>query len=301
MQRNLPLMLTCAGLALPVSAAERGPDFIDPALFGLGAPGFSTQVTGSGELDFKDGKGGLDLRDGRVRLPLWKYDFGGGTLLGASLTYNWAALGLGDTLGVSNLTLHDVSLQLGLVHFPEADSGWMGLALVSPGLGSDFSAGSSEAFNFNAVLVAGYQFSPQLTVAAAGVYLHSIGETVAIPAIGAIWRPNKEWLVQATAPVLAVGYQASDSLRYSLSAYPTGGAWAVDRAGNDGAVEAVKLSGWRAGLGVEYRADRHWRISAQVGMNFGGQLELRDAAEHVLFGSDLEPSPFVLLGVTWAF
>jgi hypothetical protein len=301
MLRSLPLLFACAGLMLPVSGAERGPNLIDPAMFGLGTPGFGTQVTASGEQEFEDGDGGLDLVTGRVRVPLWAYDFGGGTLLGASCTYNWAALGLGDTLGISNLALHDVSLQLGLAHFPKADAGWMGLAIASPGWASDFSAGSSEAFNFTGVLVAGYQFSPQLTAAVAGVYMHAIGESVALPGVGVIWRPSQEWLVQATAPVFAVGYQASDSIRYSFSAYPAGGAWAVDRVGSGGEVEAVKLQGWRAGLGVEYRLDKHWRITAQAGMNFGGQLELRDSSERVLFGRDLEPSPFALLGVTWAF
>ena len=38
-----------------------------------------------------------------------------------------------------------------------------------------------------------------------------------------------------------------------------------------------------------------------VGGNIGGKLELRDSSDHKLFSEDLDPSIFVLLGVSYVF
>lgn len=276
-------------------------NLIDPALLGFGPPGFSSVVTVSRAMDFSNGGGAVDYTDGRALLPVWAHETEDGTVFGATLAYGWASLDASGALGLPRQNLHTLELQLTAAHFPKGDEGWMGLAIVSPGLATDFKSVSSDDFAFSAIVVAGYQFSPRFTLSAAAFYAHSIGEDTVVPGIGVVWRPNDHWIVQLTPPIGAVGWSPSKDWTFSLSAYPSGGAWGVDQAGQDRNIEAIQLEGWRAGLGVERRVGDHLRLSAQVGMNFGGQLELRDRNGGVLFSRDLDSSPFGLLGAAWNF
>lgn len=274
---------------------------IDPALLGFGAPGFSIAITGSQTMDFKNGRGSVDYFDGRAQLPVWGRDLKNGTFLGVTLSGGFASLDVNGALGVKKLSLGSVDLQLSGAHFPTGDQGWMGLAILSSGLSSDFGKISGDDFAFTAIIVAGYQFSPRFTLAAAAFYDHSIGEDTALPGIGVIWRPTDTLTLQLTPPIAAIGWTPVKAWTFSVSAYPSGGAWDVDRAGRRRDVEAIKLEGWRAGLGVERRIGAHLRFTAQIGMNFAGKIELRDSSQRVLLGENLDSSAFGLLGVAWSF
>jgi hypothetical protein len=286
---------------LAADLAHQSLDLIDPGLFGFGMPGAKTEFTFSAAQDFTAGDGALSLLDGRVRLPVWGRELEEGTMLGASISYGWSALELEldgvPGIGLGPQFLQEVELQLGIVHFPTAaqgDEGWMGIGIVSPGMGG-------RAFAFTAIGLAGYQYSKRFTLAVAGIYRYSLGETLALPGVGFLWQPTPQWLVQATAPVFAIGWKPAPELTYSLCAYPAGGRWGVDHQGTDGKIAGITLESWRAGCGVEYTWRDHWRLTAQVGLNLAGKLELRQAGERVILGRDLESSAFGLLGVAWTF
>jgi hypothetical protein len=276
-------------------------NLIDPALLGFAPPGFSAVITVSKAMDFSNGGGSVDYTDGRALLPVWAHETEDGTVFGATLAYGWASLDASGALGLPRQNLNTLELQLTAAHFPKGDEGWMGLAIVSPGLTTDFKNVSSDDFSFSAIVVAGYQFSPRFTLSAAAFYAHSIGEDTVAPGIGVVWRPNEQWIVQLTPPIGAVGWSPNKNWIFSLSAYPSGSAWGIDQEGKDRNTKAIQLEGWRAGLDMERRVGDHLRLSVQVGMNFGGQLELRDRNGGVLFNRDLDSSPFGLLGAAWNF
>lgn len=299
------LLVASASLLLNtnVAAREGSLGVIDPALLGFGSPGVSAVGTVSEPMDFDGGGGSVKFYDGRSKIPVWSKRFEEGSVLGASLGYGWASLEVdgADALGLERQNLHSLEFQLTAAHFPKSGEGWMGLAIVNPGLKTDFTNVSGDDFSLSAILVGGYQFSPRFTLSAAAVYFHSIGEDRFIPGVGAVWKPNDEWIVQLTPPIAAIGWTPHHDWTISISAYPSGGSWDVDDQGEDGRIEAIKLDGWRSGLGVERRFGDHWRFNFQVGVNFGGELELRDDSERVLFGRDLDPSLFGMVGLAWSF
>ncbi len=274
---------------------------LDPALFGFGSPGFSSVFTGSAGMDFENSGGDVNYYDCRLLAPLFGKKVDEQTFIGASFAYGYSSLDVNGVSGVDDLFLSTVSLQMTAARFPKSDEGWMGLGIISPGIASDFDEVSGDDFAFRAIGVVGYQFSPSFTFAAVGVYNYSIGESTAFPGLGVIWRPTDSFTVQLTPPILAVGWNLDADWTFSLSAYPAGGSWDVDQKGTGGQVEAVKLSLFRAGVGAERRFGENFRITAQLGMNFGGELELRDGTEDEVFSEDIDPSPFGLLGVKYAF
>ena len=295
------LLLTSLFLIPVLRADETKMDLIDPALLGFGKPGFSTAVTMSGSMDFENGGGSVNYLDGRALIPLWGKESDPETFIGVMLGYGWASLDVDHTLGVDRLSLTTLECQFTAAHFPKSDQGWMGIGIISPGISTDFNHVTGDDFSLSALGVWGYQFSPSFTLSAAGFLNYSLGETMAIPGIGVVWRPTDTLIVQLTPPIAAIGWTPLKDWTFSFSAYPAGGAWDVDREGAGGKVESVKLEGWRTGLGAERKIGEHLRISAQVGVNIGGTLELRDGSDHKLFREDLAPSICGLLGASYAF
>ncbi|NQX00495.1 hypothetical protein HQ447_07525, partial [bacterium] len=239
--------------------------------------------------------------EGRVLVPVWAKDFGEGSVFGTGVSSGLTAMDVDGALGLQQQDLQTLQLQATFAHFPTAREGWMGLAIVSAGLATDFNEIDGDDFALSTVLVGGYQFNPRFTLAAAVAYFHSVGDDTVVPGLGVIWQPNDQWIVQLTPPIVGVGWSPDPGWTFSVSAYPGGGAWDVDQEGTNSQVEAIKLEGWRAGLGVERRLGEHWRVNAQVGMNFGGELDLHDSGGDTLFKRDLDPSLFGLLGVAWTF
>jgi Domain of unknown function (DUF6268) len=302
---RLPCIRLLAGLLLSVpsiyASGPEGLNLIDPALIGFGPPGFSTVATISESMNFDGGGGAIDFTDGRFLLPAWGKRLDSGTVYGVSVGYDWANFDAGDWLGLGKSTLQSLELQFTAAHFPKGDTGWLGIALITPGLGSDFNQISADDFSLRGIAVVGYQFNPKVALALAGYANSSIGEVIAYPGIGLIWRPSDAWMFQLTPPIMGIGWSPNKAWMISLSAYPSGGQWDVDGEGTDGRIEAISLSLFRAGLGIERRIGKHFRIVAQAGVNFGGDIEIRDQNQVVLAQRDLEPALFGLLGAAYAF
>jgi hypothetical protein len=307
--RLLPLLL--AALAIASTRADAGPvsapipeetgegfELIDPAALGFGFAGFTLDTTVQGQLDY-DGKGGgaLDLFEVRAIAPVGKINLGN-WLLGATLNYSWTQADFGGLRGLGNADLQSIEATI-VAAYRRADSPWWLLGFVSPGVSTDFNDVSGDAFNASALGLLGYRWNSRLDLAV-GVYAnYALGEATVLGSIGFIWRPNDRWIVQATPPIVAIGYRPTSDWTFGAVAYPGGGSWEVgDRAEN---VRQVDLSLWRAALSVEKKFGPHWRVSARGGIAFGGELELRDSDARVLADRDLDPAPFGAVAVRWAF
>ncbi len=288
-------------LALPSAAqdsAERV-GLVDTALLGFGSPDPAFTATYFQPMDFSDGTGSLEMFETRLRVPLFKKRLDSGWRIGASFIHEYTRADFNGAQGLGALDLQTIDLQVSLSRFPRSQSGWMGLLIASPGLATDFDGIGSRDFAFRVIAVGGYQISPTLTLALSGYFSHSLEEQRALPGIGVLWRPSKTWAVQLTPPIGAVVWRATDAVALNLSAFPSGGAWDVGE--QQANVSGVVVSGYRVGIGAEYKVGSDWRLNLLVGMNVGGDFQLRDNANNVVRESDLDPAAFGMLGVSRRF
>lgn len=277
----------------PLSAVE----LIDPAALGFGPPAFTLDTTYQGTLDYENGNGGLKTFEVRAVAPLAKWNVGS-WILGASLNYAWTHADFGSQFSLGTKELQTVKAQIFAAH-QIAGSPWWALGFLSPGVATDFEEVGSGSFTATGLALLGYRWSPRLDVAGGVFASYGLNEATVIPAIGFIWRPNDQWIIQATPPIVAIGWRPRAEWTVGLVSYPGGGGWEVG--GKSEPVRQVDLSLWRAALSVERKLGAHWRVSARAGVAFGGELELRDADERVLKTTDLDAAPFGALAVKWAF
>jgi hypothetical protein len=292
--------LTHAGepaIAAPESTGDRL-ELIDPAALGFGFAGFTLDTTVQGQLDYDDDRGGgLDLFELRTIAPVGKVNIGS-WLIGATLNYSWTHADFGGLRGLGTADLHTIETTI-VAAYRRADSPWWLLAFVSPGVSTDFNDVTGDAFNANALGLLGYRWSPRLDLAIGVFADYSLNEVTALGSIGVIWRPSDRWILQATPPIVAIGYKPDADWTISAVTYPGGGKWEVG--GREQEVRQVDLGLWRAAISVEKKLGAHWRVSARGGIAFGGELELRDSQERVLADRDLEPAPFGAVAVRWTF
>jgi len=290
-------LLSASTLLLVASPAGRAVEFIDPAALGFGPPAFTLDTTYQSTLDYDRGNGGLEMLETRVVLPLGKWKTGD-LLIGVGVDYGWNHADFGGREGLGTKDLHSLEARLSLAWRPQ-DSKWWALGFVSPGLATDFKAVDSDAFTISGLGLLGYRWNDRLDLAAGVFASYGMDEAQVMGAIGFIWRPNDQWIVQATPPVVAIGWQPSTDWTLALVAYPGGNSWEV--AETESGVRQVELDLWRAAASVEKRIGEHWRVSVRGGVSFGGELELRDGDGREISSTDLEPAPFGAVAVKWAF
>lgn len=287
-----------AGLCLLATMpGARAIEFIDPAALGFGPPAFTLDSTYQATLDYDGGEGGLEMYETRVLLPLGKWERGD-LLVGVGVDYAWHYADFGGREGLGTKNLHSLEARLALSWQPK-ESKWWALGFVSPGLATDFETADSDAFTISGLGLLGYRWSDRLDLAAGVFASYGLDETQVMGAVGFIWRPNDQWIVQATPPVVAIGWQPSTDWTLALVAYPGGSSWEV--AETEAGVRQVELDLWRAAASVEKRIGEHWRVSVRCGVSFGGELKLRDADSREISSTDLEPAAFGALALKWTF
>jgi len=289
-----------AGTPSEVPGEEAGAalELIDPAALGFGFAGYTIDTTVQGQLDYEDGDGGgLDLFEVRTIAPFGKINLGN-WLLAGTVNYTWTQADFGGLRGLGSADLHSIEATI-VAAYRRADSPWWLLTFISPGVSTDFNNVTGDAFNANALGLLGYRWSPRLDLAVGVFADYSLNEATVLGSIGVIWRPNDQWILQATPPIVAIGYRPTSDWTISAVTYPGGGKWEVG--GREQEVRQVDLSLWRAAISVEKKFGPHWRVSARGGIAFGGELELRDSQERVLADRDLDPAPFGAVAVKWAF
>ncbi|MEN3943112.1 DUF6268 family outer membrane beta-barrel protein [Prosthecobacter sp. SYSU 5D2] len=283
-------IIAALSLAGPLSAAE----LIDPAAFGFGRPGYMVDTTVIGGQDF-DGsiRGSLEVFELRTILPVWSTKVGEGGRIATSLGYNITQLNFdpGD-----RMDLHNLELQVSYF-WNSPTSNWWGLGFVTPGLGTDFNGISFDDFQISALGLLGYKFTETFTIAGGVFASYANDDGTLLPALGFIWNPGN-WTLQVTPPFMVLGYKISDPVTVSLSMYPSGGSWDVDR--QDG-INTVDLSGWQGAASIIWKATDKLSLSLRAGINFAGEFELRDTRERVLVDENLDPAPFGAFNIRWAF
>ncbi len=296
MFHRLPMPTMAALAAGSLAAADdTGIDLIDPAALGFGAPAVTLDSTWQDTLDYDSGQGGLDLWEVRALSPLAKWE-SGDWLTGASFNYEFTHADFGPLFGSHEF--HELEAGLFSAWRPEG-SKWWGLGFVKAGVATDFEDVGADALKGTALAIAGYKWSDTLDVAGGVFAWHSVGETRVLPAVGFLWRPTRQWIVQATPPIVAIGWRPNDDWTLGLVSYPAGGGW--ETAGNSEGIRQVDLTLWRAALSVERRLAGNWLLSVRGGVGFGGELELRDSDERVIESRDLDPAAFGAVALKYQF
>jgi hypothetical protein len=285
---------TSADSSITSSAGARSVDLIDPAAFGFGRPGYMVDMTFIDTQDFANRPGGVDFMEVRTILPLWtkKLD---ALRVSASLSYNLSELDFNGFMGLQRETLHTLEAQVSLFWRPE-NSRWWGLGFLTPGVGTDFQGLSWDDFEISGLGLLGYRFTDSFSLAGGLFAQYGAEEGRVFPALGFIWKPDP-FIVQVTPPFVVLGWRATDRVTLSLSAYPSGGSWDVE----DPTVNRVDLSGWQTAASVIYQATERLSISLRVGMNVGGELELRDRNNRELENETLDAAPFGAVNLRWQF
>lgn len=294
--RSPSLLLLAVALAaspFPLRSAE----LIDPAALGFGAPSFLFDTTVQGKLDGENDGSGLSTVETRAVAPFAKWG-SGDWVFGSTLKYSWTHAEFDAFRDLGTKELHTVEAQI-FGAWRVKDSPWWALGFLTPGVATDFSDVGSDALTASALALLGYRWSPTLDFAVGAFANYSLDEVTGMGAIGFIWQPNDQWTVQATPPIVAIGWRPDRVWTIGAVAHPAGQSWEVG--GDEDNVRQVDLSLWRAALSVERRIGEHWRVNARAGVAFGGELELRDSEARVLTDDDLDPAPFGSLTVKWVF
>ncbi len=281
----LALLLACA----PASQAA---ELIDPAAFGFGRPVYMVDTTFIGSQDF-DG-GGFETFELRTIVPLWKQRLDHGLRLGLSLGYNLTEYDFSG--GGTDRELHTLEAQLS-AFWKRPNSPWWGLGFVTPGVGSDFEKLSGEDFQVAALSLIGYEFTDTFSVAGGVFASHAHDEGRVLPALGFIWQPG-DWTLQVTPPFLVLGRRLNDKLTVNLSAYPGGGSWDLDE---DRRANTLIVSGWQAAAGAIWQFNPRLSLAVRAGINFAGDLEIRDRNDRTRVDESLDPAPFAALNLRFNF
>jgi hypothetical protein len=288
-----PLFAKSEGILEPPSREKRM-GMIDPAAFGFGQPGFVADVTFVDTQDFENQPGGLDFIELRTIAPLAAKKWGD-FLIAGSLGYTLTDVDFQGFGGLQDETLHTLEAQITVSWRPE-NTPWSALAFVTPGLGTDFRGISADDFEFSGLGLINYKVSDELSLAGGVFGRYAADDSMLVPALGFIWQ-REPFIVQLTPPFAVIGWQATERLTLSLSAYPSGGAWDLD----DSAVNRVNINGWQTAASVIYQLTDHLTLSLRGGFNIAGEVELLDADDRVIEDEDLETAPFGAVNLRYSF
>jgi hypothetical protein len=196
-----------------------------------------------------------------------------------------------NTLSYSLNLSYDISKKVSVYGGPivgfEAESGanW-GNAVVWGGMGG-FS----------------YHFSNDLSIGAAAVVLDEVGNDVlAEPILTVDWQINKQWQLRNVRPQPGIRGGAGIELGCGLAEnleIAVGGAYDHRRfrlSQNDeiGENDAIPVF-----ARLTYKASESWILSAVAGVNFAGELKLRDSSGNEISSTHYDPAPFVGLIVSY--
>lgn len=286
LKRSLVLLLACSSI--------RAAELIDPAAFGFGRPGYMVDASWVGGQDFSGNLiGSFDTFELRTIAPVGTMKIGEGGRLGFSLGYNWTNL---DFDAGARYDLHTLEAQLAYF-WNSPSTPWWGLGFVTPGLATDFEGISGDDFQIAALGLLGYEFTETFTVAGGVFASYANQDGMVLPALGFIWQPG-DWNVQVTPPFVVLGRKLTDDVTVSLSLYPSGGSWDLDDPNQQ---NTLKVSGWQGAASVIWKVRDRLTISVRGGINFAGELEIRDNSEQVRVDENLDPAPFGALNVRWEF
>jgi hypothetical protein len=168
--------------------------------------------------------------------------------------------------------LYDASLET-VLSLPVGDA-WFVQGAFSPSLFTDGQNVSGDALRLPGRLLVFWTCTESLTLSGGIVYLDRENVSI-LPAVGAIWKPNDDWRIEAIMPRPRVAWRYDhDDVRSSwlyLVGEFGGGSWAIERA--NGLDDVATLSDYRFLGGWERIQPEGIDYRVETGLVFNRSLE----------------------------
>ncbi len=109
------------------------------------------------------------------------------------------------------------------------------------------------------------------------------GQYPVLPLAGLVWRPNKQWTVDAVIPEPRVTYSPNKNIGFWVGGQLAGSSFRTDRDPNilprKLSNAQVDYSEYRAGLGVNWNPSDHWTMTVAGGYAFQRRFNFERAGE----------------------
>lgn len=166
--------------------------------------------------------------------------------------------------------LQKTSIVLGISH--RLGEAWRLLATISPGLARDGDAGSSDAFNAPALLLATWARNPELSWVF-GLRADGHSERPILPIVGVNWRFAPQWNFNLGLPRAGLRFEATPTVKLDLGFTLQGGTFAVGRdrrpvvpPGGSLADSKLDYHEIRVGLAVEWELRENLALTVESGV-----------------------------------
>lgn len=260
----------------------------------------SLSITYEGESRFVDdtsrfGSIGVSVREmalnagvPMVMKPGWKLTTGLGLR-----AYQFAF----STPYLNNKETYIISVPFGL--FTTLSEQWNLTAMLAPSIYSDFERVTLDDCRLACFVMAGYKWTPTLTLSMGAAYSRVFGSDLFFPVAGLVWNPDPEWRVSLTFPKPAIWYAPAKRLRFSAWLTPAGSEWGItDTVDENERNYNFMFKGWRTGTSVEIELMRHVNLELAGGAVIQRRYELRDSeTDESVFDSNVNPTWFVQTGL----
>ena len=300
---HLPLLLCLAACLLPAalraqpgnaqSPGAEASNLPGPALGSLmftyeGESSFDNDSTAFGNVGVSVSELALNAIAPLVMKPDWKLTMGLGLR-----AYHFAFSGT----SLNNKDTYTVNVPFGLLAGLSAR--WNLVAMLAPSACTDFESLGTDDLRFACIAMAGYKWTPALTLSMGASYSRVFGSDLLFPVAGLVWNPDPEWRVSLVFPRPGIWYAPDRRLRFSAWLMPAGSEWGITET-MDGTERKLNFlfKGWRTGTGVEIELAPHANLEISGGAALARRYELRDSAnDETVFSSDVNPTWFVQAGL----
>ena len=247
--------------------------------------------------DFEDGGGDLRSDDFSLWTPVLPVNLGDFHLFGfASYRATWFRSSLPELLPGNDLNVF--RFPVAFVH--DVSERWMWGGFVMPGYGGAASSWNSEGFSLSALLGAAYAWSPRFNLGAGVLYYTGFNQSYVAPGVGFTWRPVDDWELFLIPPSAGITCSINEKTLLSAGGTYDSARWnfAADGAAPERNIHIRRV---RVGLKLERQIGGPVWGYVSGGYSLFRKLEIEDRDGTLLREEDIEPAPYVQVGVNARF
>jgi len=287
----LPLIISVSPLCQTALAAV-GPEHFTVGKSDANAPSAEFQLSGTSEMNFDSAAGGFSLSRVIVGTPLGELiHLNDCSAVSLGLRYEGTRLESDTLLGDTDF--HELRVSA-TWHYHAGGSKWSFLAGVSPGLATDFERFNSDDFSLNWKLGVRYAFSDRCAFVAGLGVGNSTGDDDIFPSVGFQWQATDDIYVTLVGSSFSTTWQPSDDWLLRVGVWAAGGVWSAENAGSS---LDVKLTSYRAAVGVERRLRDNTWLTLWAGATVFNELDIETSGGTEVFRDDADNGWFVNLGI----
>jgi hypothetical protein len=198
---------------------------------------------------------------------------------------------------VPNLLPEDTlqTIRLPIVALYDYSDQWLLGGMIMPGLSGDMD-NTGDSFSFSAFAGFGYKAAPNLRWFGGVFYTDGFGDDLVTPGVGLVWAPSPDWSVNILPPIASISWRFNEDYFLSLFARYESTTWNVD-SDSAGPARDVNVTSTRVGLRLERRLGENFWAQISAGYSLGREMEIESLGNATLQKDDIDPSPFIQIGL----